>query len=117
MAKQILYQGKHRKFRFFFQNAGETQGILFGQVVNFLILDIDNIAKLVIFSVTFSLKLNVSAKSVSYTKMTQILEIGRGKISSQRGKTERNLKKEFKWGPRENKYSFKGCLSYISDNT
>ena len=65
-----------------------TQGILFAQVVNSMILKILDIA---IFAATFF-------RSVSHIKLLQISEIGTGKFSSRTGKTG-NLQIGFEWGP------------------
>ena len=44
MAKKNPCQGKHREFGKFCQNTGKTQGILFAQVVNSLILKVKDIS-------------------------------------------------------------------------
>ena len=67
-------QGKHREYG----NFAKTQGILFVQVVNSLILRIQDF---VIFAVTF-------LKSVSLMTLSQISEIIKGRISSWTGKTQ-----------------------------
>ena len=77
MAKKIPCQGKHRSFGSF----AKTHRILFAQVVNFLILNIQDIAVFVAKSLHFS-------KSVLHMKSYKISEIGTGKISSQTGKTQ-----------------------------
>ena len=76
---KISCQGKHREFGSFVKTQG-IQGILFAQVLNSLILNIQHIA---IFAGEFS----NFFKSVSLMELLRISKIGTGKIFNWTGKT------------------------------
>ena len=83
MAKYNPCQGKHREFGFVFKtlgkhrecclNTGKTQGNLFAQVVNVLILKVKDIAIVAAKKSIFSQKLDRSAKSVLCMYYSQIM--------------------------------------------